>query len=534
MLEVMFVEKRKTLIRTYQKMLDWEALGFKILSVTDQEQQAISYFGEYQHDLIFLDLELKRGDGFSLIRKLKTLHPGCMIIVLTQREDYHSIHDAFRLGVYEYLLKKDMRVALLAATLHEVRQYYEQSSFQNNWQKQLEHLLGQYRDHGEINQEELSAIFDHQAFALMDQAYRMIYLRMDNVRQINRKLKVYNQPEWIDEKDELMLYAARLKQREELQRQQESVVQICMKDTPYLLLFIKKHSGVILLPERDAPSLLELAGCLKDRIIQLCQSDFSFTISETIPDKHQFLSALSKVMKKHQDRFYVGDGCILTMEDMVSYQHVEKENIFFQRKILKALQKYDGDGCLEAARGMLRAMKLNHIYPEEVIQYILALFTKMEEFLVAKGLHDLAMQKEAVFESETYEFLAFEVDRIFKTLRDDLQTYTSKSQRKVERMLDYIDAHLGEKLDVEKIATHAGEELSSPYASKLIKQKTGMSMLQLILKKRMDQAGLLLLQTDWKIKQIAEQVGYNDQLYFNKAFHKYFGISPSAYRIKHM
>ena len=35
-----------------------------------------------------------------------------------------------------------------------------------------------------------------------------------------------------------------------------------------------------------------------------------------------------------------------------------------------------------------------------------------------------------------------------------------------------------------------------------------------------------------KIKDVAEAVGFEDQLYFNKVFKKIIGISPSKYRSK--
>lgn len=534
MYEIMFVEKRKGLISTYKKMLNWENYGFKILSITDNEQQAISFYGEYRHDLIILDLELAYGDGFSLIRKLKALDPKCLIVVLTQKDDYHSVHDAFRLGVFEYLLKKDIRVPVFSHLLQEVQTYYVKKKPQDNWKIEMEHLLGQYRDHGEVAPSMVQQLFEHPALSICEQPYRMIYFRMDNVRQINRKLKVYDQPDWLSEEDYLTLYAARLKQRETLQRELEAIITKQVQHIPYLLLFIKKHSGVILIKESANLNVKQLVSSIKNEMIKQCQSDFSCTIGSVNCGKDTFFTSLSEVMEKHKDRFYVGDGCILMLEDQVHYQHIEEHDQFFQHKIMKAVQSYDGAHCLKSVHAMLRAMKHNHIYPEEVIRYCLALLIKIEAFLTPKGFPEFVLQKEAVYESETFAFLSFELDRIFKTLRDDLEDYTSKSSRVVDCMIQYIDMHLHEKLDVDVIANHANEPISSAYASKLVKQKTGLSMLQLVLKKRMEVSAKMLLETDNKIKDISEKVGYTDQLYFNKTFKKYFGSSPSTYRKKHM
>ena len=59
--------------------------GFTIASVCDSEQQSISYFGEYSYALVICDLQLRQGDGLSLIRKLKKLDPSCLIAVISKQ-----------------------------------------------------------------------------------------------------------------------------------------------------------------------------------------------------------------------------------------------------------------------------------------------------------------------------------------------------------------------------------------------------------------------------------------------------------------
>ena len=42
----------------------------------------------------------------------------------------------------------------------------------------------------------------------------------------------------------------------------------------------------------------------------------------------------------------------------------------------------------------------------------------------------------------------------------------------------------------------------------------------------------LLENTDYKIGEIAEIVGYDNQLYFSRVFRKEYGVSPAQYRKK--
>ena len=48
---------------------------------------------------------------------------------------------------------------------------------------------------------------------------------------------------------------------------------------------------------------------------------------------------------------------------------------------------------------------------------------------------------------------------------------------------------------------------------------------------KMQKACQLLFSQDMKIKQVALQLGYEDQYYFSRIFKKYMGMSPEQYRV---
>ena len=64
------------------------------------------------------------------------------------------------------------------------------------------------------------------------------------------------------------------------------------------------------------------------------------------------------------------------------------------------------------------------------------------------------------------------------------------------------------------------------------KQVTGQTPLQYIISLRISNAQMLLETTDYTIAQIAQEVGYDNPLYFSRLFHKQTGVSPNQYRKK--
>ena len=71
---------------------------------------------------------------------------------------------------------------------------------------------------------------------------------------------------------------------------------------------------------------------------------------------------------------------------------------------------------------------------------------------------------------------------------------------------------------------------SEPHLSTLIKQNTGKNFTDLIKNLRMRDAKNLLLNTDRKVNEIADQIGYNSADHFSRVFRQTFGMSPADYR----
>jgi AraC family transcriptional activator of pobA len=81
-------------------------------------------------------------------------------------------------------------------------------------------------------------------------------------------------------------------------------------------------------------------------------------------------------------------------------------------------------------------------------------------------------------------------------------------------------------------ATHYADELAVPPAalSKSLTHVTGKATKELVLERVMLEAARLLRFTDLTVGEVAFRVGYDDQLYFSRAFKRRFGEPPMAYR----
>jgi AraC-like DNA-binding protein len=95
----------------------------------------------------------------------------------------------------------------------------------------------------------------------------------------------------------------------------------------------------------------------------------------------------------------------------------------------------------------------------------------------------------------------------------------------LEQVRHLMDHHLSERWSLEQLANLT--RLTPNYLNRLFKQWMGRSIHQYLTDRRMDQAMRLLREKRWLIKEIARRVGYDDPLYFSRAFFRHHGRWPT-------
>ncbi|XCP84711.1 AraC family transcriptional regulator [Roseburia hominis] len=96
----------------------------------------------------------------------------------------------------------------------------------------------------------------------------------------------------------------------------------------------------------------------------------------------------------------------------------------------------------------------------------------------------------------------------------------------IQRALDYIEAHITEKMDYREIAKEAA--CSEFYFQRIFGILCGISMGEYIRNRRLSLAGSELSGTDISVIDAALKYGYESPESFARAFVKFHGITPSA------
>lgn len=134
-----------------------------------------------------------------------------------------------------------------------------------------------------------------------------------------------------------------------------------------------------------------------------------------------------------------------------------------------------------------------------------------------------------------YEFMT-------KTLLQQLifEVYRNKKREnhnysvslKVENIIKYMHDNINSKITLTELSDRV--QLSPTYLSRAFKDNTGYSVIEFFNKIKIDKAKELIIEGNKKIKEVANEVGFNDEFYFSRIFKKIEGISPSEFYSKNV
>jgi len=102
------------------------------------------------------------------------------------------------------------------------------------------------------------------------------------------------------------------------------------------------------------------------------------------------------------------------------------------------------------------------------------------------------------------------------------------SRERLQRVRDYIEAHLDDRLTLTDLA---GVACLSPYHfSRSFKQAVGVGPQRYVLQRRLKRARTLMRRTNQPLAWIAQESGFSDQSHLTSVFRRETGLTPGQFR----
>lgn len=232
-------------------------------------------------------------------------------------------------------------------------------------------------------------------------------------------------------------------------------------------------------------------------------------------------------------RFLKGDGEIIRFEDIKDNNELYYYPKKTQDAIINCLKSNDPEKayefCLQIIDENMTSKKLN-IEAAKSLGY--NILSTMFEVLHDIDVEDLNISvKYKLFSLQDIDdmkiYLYDLCHNISQKVIDEKQ---NKQHETIHEIIQYIDSNYTDpNITLAFLADKYG--FSEPYLSTTLKKYMGCTFTEYLSKKRIDFAKELLLNPDnFKIADISEMVGYENDFTFRRAFSRYAGVSPSQFK----
>src|SRR5262249_34997052 len=117
------------------------------------------------------------------------------------------------------------------------------------------------------------------------------------------------------------------------------------------------------------------------------------------------------------------------------------------------------------------------------------------------------------------------VSRLAADVAGDLRR---RDEPLLARVFDLVEARYPEPISLDDVAAAVG--LSPGHLTTVVARKTGRTVQQWIIERRMAEARRLLAETDLTMDAVGTPVGYRDPSYFIRSFKRTHGVTPLQWR----
>ncbi|WP_139997237.1 response regulator [Paenibacillus paridis] len=536
MYRILIVDDQYFALLGLQQGVNWSVLGVTHISLAENVEQALKVLRSTTVDLLICDIEMPGSSGLDLLAWVEQHSPDTFTIMLTCHADFEYAQRAIHHGAFHYLLKPvdyEQLKKVAGDALAEAGKQKEQKKFET--------LLQDYRRK-----------WEHQLPILVERFWQdMISQRasllLDSLQRSAQTCGLSIKPG-----DRYILVLLGLEQwKDNLSARDEAIMEYALRNL----------AGELLLLELEGVVFQDHTG-LNLAIIYAKNEEIS--ISDVLNyNCRQFLNECERLL--HCSLSIYISPTVLLPEIVSAYSYVterEQHNITRSRQVFmpvstpfeKTMDQLHAAAPLSLFAEWSTIMELGEL--EELDRRVKQWFwnsegntwTKESHHQFIHGIlfiiHSLLAQK-GLSIHKSAELKSLTDKESYPKHSDALQDWTRCCLRATIRLLTvsnkvssavvtkirhYIRSRLDQEITREDLAAHV--YLNPAYLSRLFKKETGLSLSDAMIQERILEAKRLLEETEYKITDIAELVGYTSLGSFSNLFKRVVSVTPQQYRAR--
>lgn len=532
MYKMLLVEDEPIVRLALKTQVNWQEYGFDEILEAADGAKALDIIRKCNDiDIVITDINMPGVNGIKLIEETKKFNNDIQFLVLSAYDSYEFVRKAFKLGVNDYTLKTEMDMEkILHTVLNMINTSKKQKTVREkkvDKEKIKNRLLV-----GDLNIEELR----DSGLRLNGKNYVCCYIIIDNFNIIKSRYSNNDFKDLISSfKNTVMQVFSTINNGE--------VLVISPKE--YVTFFSFQDDS----SENISNRLRDILKKIRYNLCTFLNIGITVGVSSFISKIEETNVLFNEAQRNARMRFIFGKGKDIFSEHVEELNNIKKnKNNNLTQQIIREMDKSDGflraidelneKKCLEEMKKILNIQELSfkdkldngYIYYLEIVLMMVHYVIKDEE----NNLEDIIGEEIDLYnEIRKFETIKEIENWVLEILTKVISYLKHNKQREsniVKEAKEYILNNYSKNITLESVSKQIG--FSKIYFSKIFTEEFGDNFIKYLTNVRIENAKKLLEETDMKIYEICDSVGYHNIEHFSRTFKKIVGLSPLQYKNK--
>ncbi len=526
-MKVLIVDDEPFIIEGLCRVIDWEAQGFEIIHKSHSPLEAFEYLQTTKVDLVITDIKMPEMTGLELLEKVrKELHQDTSFIILSGYNDFGYARKAMQYECLDYLLKPINRQELLNA-LDKARKQHEQKEQaqekDDRYQKELftRNLIPIL--YGQFDSQNMA-----QVKQMIGQCPDCRYISIE-LNSMTPKIAAMTEDQKISQLKQLYNKICSLFPEHELRVLFHLFVRTSSYDIG--LILDKEMAQNSILYERVERGEANFIKYLKEYLSDVFDLPLQFFVGNKVSDIGSITRSVSSMMVSRT---------ISNMDALTQYKpdsgslNLEENRTAKSQAdaLIAAVEQNNKEDITDNARNLLFTMeKADYANANLIISYIF--YSLMH---LAYELDQNINQAEifqSISENALEELFLEENARNVELFLQEYASYLAQLRgNQAKGVLADIENDMRQNYRDNVTLKELSQKyfINAAYLGQIFRKQFNESFKDHLNRIRAEKACDLLIKTDMRIYEIAEEVGYKDLDYFIEKFISFYGVTPAKFR----
>ncbi|MDQ0255905.1 two-component system response regulator YesN [Evansella vedderi] len=518
MYKVVLVDDEIYVRQGLASLIEWEKCGYEIVAEADNGEDAFQIIKDTNPDVVITDIRMPVVDGLSLIQNVKEkFNSNIKFIIISGYNDFSYAQKAVRYGVFDFVLKP-IDQDELESTLLKLAEKLQTEKVERSKKGKLllDQIFAQSLDGNDNEIREWATSLN------LDESEYFYYLLIE----INNLLP--NEP--INSDENIKSIKPTIK---------ETVVNMG-KSTKRIALYEQQDNAVgILITSEHLQNFNGNIEAFADRLKNGVKKKIDKPITVYAGAKVTDLLSLKKsydTANSIRNYKYINDKT-----NVIIYDQVEKIPVAYseinEKLYLSLMEQIEENNTKEIEKvveQIFTEFKTRNFAPGAIrtsinrcVHGVIQTVNSMdgdEKKIISIG---------AMTQWEKYNLTLKELKKVFTTfviegavIIQELRKVNMKGD--IYKVKSYVENNYHQNISLKSIASKFF--MNPVYMGQLFKKTFGIYFKEYLLSLRIDEAKKLLRQTDLRVYEVAEKVGFGSTDYFVTQFEKINKMTPTEYR----